>query len=533
MFQICLTAVGLLFDPEILQVEISHTVTMPRTYKPSAGARGYTSGQPDGLHTAFAELQNGMSERAVCSKYGFSRTKFRNFVKVQRGEEYRLPGGQTVLTPATEQSIVNHLLAVSEWGFPFDMVDLRMCVKHLLDKDGINVPKFKDNMPGEDWASGFMLRHKERIKVRMCQNISKKRAGISSETVSDYFDELEKTLAGVPPENIINYDETNLTDDPGRKRMIFKRGARYPERILNTSKSSTSLMLAGTASGEVLPLYVVYKSEHMWSTWRQGGPRGIRFNRSKSGWFDHICFIDWFRTVALPYCTGLPGKKVLIGDNLSSHFSDDILKACTENNIAFVCLPPNATHLCQPLDVAYFRPMKIKWRSVLSDWKQSARKTAGTVPKEEFPRLLKKLMSEMPNQKENLLAGFRKCGIHPLDRQPVLNRLPRSADEANPNDSVSDVFLNHLKELRNDGEQGKGKKRGKRTRVDVVPGRSVCGSHSEEENEPGPSGVRPSVETEEEPEQEVLSDTSDSDCDEPCDTAIASSRNVFQTFSQL
>ncbi|KAK3794232.1 hypothetical protein RRG08_039013 [Elysia crispata] len=121
--------------------------------------------------------------------------------------------------------------------------------------------------------------------------------------------------------------------------MIFKRGVRYPERIINSTKSSTSLMFAGTASGTVLPLYVVYKAENLWSTWTEGGPKGCRFNRSKSGWFDHICFNDWFHTVALPYCSRLEGKKVLIGDNLSSHFNYDILKACELNNIAFICLP--------------------------------------------------------------------------------------------------------------------------------------------------------------------------------------------------
>ena len=83
---------------------------------------------------------------------------------------------------------------------------------------------------------------------------------------------MEKSLNGVPPENIINYDETSLTNDPGRWQMIFKRGAHYPESILNGTKASTSLMLAGTASGEVLPVYVIYKSDHLWNIWVEGGP---------------------------------------------------------------------------------------------------------------------------------------------------------------------------------------------------------------------------------------------------------------------
>ena len=61
----------------------------------------------------------------------------------------------------------------------------------------------------------------------------------------------------------MNYDETNLTDDTGRKQAIFRRGTKYPERIMNNTKSATSIMFAGSAAGELLPVYVVYKAEHL------------------------------------------------------------------------------------------------------------------------------------------------------------------------------------------------------------------------------------------------------------------------------
>ena len=152
-------------------------------------------------------------------------------------------------------------------------------------------------MPGEDWASSFMRRHKDQIKNRLCQNISKKRAGVGHEAIN--LQELEKSLDGVPPENIINYNETNLTDDPGRWQMIFKRGTHYPERILNGTKASTSLMLAGTASGEVLPVYVIYKSYHLWNIWVEGGPPKARYNRTRSGWF-FLCHCLHFFSRKLP-----------------------------------------------------------------------------------------------------------------------------------------------------------------------------------------------------------------------------------------
>lgn len=50
--------------------------------------------------------------------------------------------------------------------------------------------------------------------------------------------------------------------------------------------------------------------------------------------------------------------KVLIGDNLSCHSSEEVLKLGEKENIKFVCFPPNSTHVAQPLDVSFFRPLK-------------------------------------------------------------------------------------------------------------------------------------------------------------------------------
>ena len=59
-------------------------------------------------------------------------------------------------------------------------------------------------------------------------------------------------LGGFPANNILNYDETNLSDDPGAEKLIFKCGKKYPEHIMNYSKGNTSIMFSGTAAGELL-----------------------------------------------------------------------------------------------------------------------------------------------------------------------------------------------------------------------------------------------------------------------------------------
>ncbi|CAB3222392.1 unnamed protein product [Arctia plantaginis] len=90
-------------------------------------------------------------------------------------------------------------------------------------------------MPGPDFVAGFLRRHQDKISVRISQNIKRSRASVSPEIIESYFDELMISLEGVPFANIINYDETNLSDDPGKRKVITKRGVKYPERVMNHS----------------------------------------------------------------------------------------------------------------------------------------------------------------------------------------------------------------------------------------------------------------------------------------------------------
>jgi len=153
--------------------------------------------------------------------------------------------------------------------------------------------------------------------------------------------------------------------------VLFRKEVKYPKRIRDSTKSSISLMFYGAADGTVLPPYVVYKAEHLWNQWADGGLKGVRYNQSKSGWFDSVTFTDWFHTTFLPFIRRLNNRVVLIGDNLASHFTEYVITAAKENNVTFVCLPKNSTHLNTStlLDVAFYGPLKRRWREILDEWK--------------------------------------------------------------------------------------------------------------------------------------------------------------------
>ncbi len=51
-----------------------------------------------------------------------------------------------------------------------------------------------------------------------------------------FFENYKVSVDGVPPENIYNFDEMNLKDDPGVKKCFFKKGTKYCEKVQNSSK---------------------------------------------------------------------------------------------------------------------------------------------------------------------------------------------------------------------------------------------------------------------------------------------------------
>ena len=103
-----------------------------------------------------------------------------------------------------------------------------------------SILSLENNVPGWDWVQSFMKRNG--LTQRMAGNIKVSRAKVDRETIKKYFENVEKALDGVPPENLVNYDETAMCDDPGKKRAIFKRGTKYPEAVRNHSKAGTSVM---------------------------------------------------------------------------------------------------------------------------------------------------------------------------------------------------------------------------------------------------------------------------------------------------
>jgi hypothetical protein len=181
------------------------------------------------------------------------------------------------------------------------------------------------------------------------------------------------------------------------------------------------------------------------------------YNSSPSGWFDLFSFTDWFKKVFLRHVRHQPGRKLLIGDNLRSHISNEVIDLCKEKDIMFVCLPPNATHLMQPLDVGLFAPMKQAWRKQLTEASNLDPSTKH-LSKKEFPSMLRDLIDVL-HPREIMPNAFARCGLFPVDATKVTSRIPSIMQTEHIAQHVDAGLMKRL-EVRRFGEKKKGGPRG-------------------------------------------------------------------------
>jgi len=291
-------------------------------------------------------------------------------------------------------------------------------------------------------------------------------------------------------------------------KAIFRRGVKYAEEVRDSSKSCISIMFVGSAAGELGQLYVVYKGKFCYPLWTENGPPGCIYSATLSGWFEGFTFCDWLKGfVRSIRRTRAPGRVLLIGDNLKTHHSIEAIDICRENEIELVCLPPNATDKIQPLDVGLFKSLKVQWRDMLREY-GTANPEFKALAKTVFPKMLRELVDKL-DPRDKLINAFEKCGLHPINPERPMEKIPTSMDAEDIAKGVDRELLKRL-EIRRFGDPAKKRPRGK----GVPAGASLSGVNQEEEDESEEDESEEDEEEEETVDESSRSDGSNNSDDE-------------------
>ena len=203
------------------------------------------------------------------------------------------------------------------------------------------------------------------------------------------------------------------------KKILARRGARNVHKVsIASDHQFITVSVCGNAAGLKLPPFILYKGKHLYNTWTQGGPAAACYSVSESSWMEESNYIKWFEIQFYPSVKHLleTGPVVLFFDGHFLHMSINLIKKAHSLGIHLFCLPPNTTHILQPLDISVFGPMKQQWRTILKQHKIATR--ASNITKERFPALIKQLW-ERAITPEHLRAGFRAAGLMPFNPKAV------------------------------------------------------------------------------------------------------------------
>ena len=104
-------------------------------------------------------------------------------------------------------------------------------------------------------------------------------------------------------------------------------------------------------------------------------------------------------------------------DSHSSHYCPATIKYAAKERVILFTLPPNTTHLTQPLDKESFGPLKVFWRQACHPF--VVKNPGVRVTKHNFSSVFSEAWIQALTPK-NIVSGFRTTGIYPPDRNAIM-----------------------------------------------------------------------------------------------------------------
>lgn len=147
----------------------------------------------------------------------------------------------------------------------------------------------------------------------------------------------------------------------------------------------------------------------------ENAPNGTTWSWSDSRWTKQGIALLWFTHSFIP-SFGHERPQVLILDGHDSHNFIELINVAVENQIHIIELPAHTSNWLQPCDCTVFGLFKTAY------WEASDELMATfpgvLVSRATFCDLLNKAWSEAVTS-QNILSGFRACGIHPFNPDAI------------------------------------------------------------------------------------------------------------------
>jgi hypothetical protein len=313
------------------------------------------------LKRAFELVENGRSVKSVAAELGIPRITLHDRLKAKSAAKPAL-GRKAYFTPEQEAILADHIKQLSNQFYGITLTDLRRLAYDLAENLNIKHNFNKaTKMAGEDWAAAFRKRNPT-LSLRQPSATSINRIlAFNKSEVDLFFSNLGKVFQKHPfkATRVFNMDETGISTVQKPGKVLAPKGQHQVGSATSWERGrNITVVCAVSASGIYIPPMFIYPRKRMSPQLEKGGPAGAIYRCSHNGWSNEDLFNDWLKHFKENAKPTKEDPVLLIMDNHGSHISLESYEFCRANYIHVVSIPPHTSHKLQPLDLAFYGPLK-------------------------------------------------------------------------------------------------------------------------------------------------------------------------------
>lgn len=347
--------------------------------------------------------------------------------------------------------------------------------------------------PSYSWVDAFVKRNSQYIKKKKAKQVPVNRVtGANPLAIERYMECLDNLMSKhrYHPSLVFNFDETGVSIDKRPSSVVVpnQKGVEGVTPALPQRIHFTMGVTIGS-DGSLLPPFVILPGARVPELPEFLLEWGL-FSAQQNGWITIELFEQWAQTILIPFVREKRSSEgdenlraLLLVDNHSTRRNEELLKELEEQKIDVVFLPPNTSHISQPLDVLVFGGMK----NLLA-----RRIQRRILPEDPLPVARAVLIESAIESVESVATrstirkAFELTGISPLNKDILLQNplvgeppesLARRTQERSERMSVCGPSLRHSLELKRMEREKKNKEkeeRKKKREEDIKKKRENC-----------------------------------------------------------